>query len=341
MEYPIVKLDRTTGQEMLPLLVQRGLFSNFSNTPLKDDLLKAECVRLGVDNLTPEQKRIVLSAAGKYRSTNYVIRDFGNYQVGFSIGNLAVSELQSSLERVTLSSLGFRIAQIILAEVYTQRKLVDLIIPKEKILAYLGYTTKEKQIYRQIDDVMFSLMHLNYFIHEYRTNVSGKIKSKEWGWFVYDVKSDSKAYTLSVNKNFVGCIEAVLNSSKNEKPDLSRGYYRFPTAILPASRSYSTPALLLTNFLLLDSGNAKLNTEKIKVVAYNTEKFMDILRINYTRPREFKTALIKVLEEVKIIQKTKPSISELKNMKTATFMSTVLHIHLTKDIEALDAAIKK
>lgn len=339
-QFPIVKIDRTTGQEMLPLLMQKGIFSDFQNLPLRDEILKNECEKLGVEVLSDEQKRQALAAVGKYRSQQFIIRHYGNYQVGFGIANFSDETIIGALERVSLHRLGLRIAQIILSEVYEQRKTVDLVISKERILEYLGYSSYEKQIYKQIDDVIFSLIHLNYYLHEYRTDMSGRFKCKEWGWFVYAVKSDSKNYTLSVNPNFVGCIEAVMNNAKGVKRNLSRGYYSFPTALLPASKNYSAPALLLANFLLLDSGNSKLNTEKNKIVAYSVQRLMETMKIENKRKNEAKAAFIDALEEVTIINKTHPSLSELRKMKSAKISEQIVRIYLLSDIEKLDDSIK-
>jgi hypothetical protein len=339
-QFPIVKIDRTTGQEMLPLLIQKGIFSDFQNLPSKEDILNAEFARLGVESLTDEQKRQALALVGKYRSHNFIVRHYGNYQVGFGIANFSDENISSALGRVSLHKLGLRIAQIILAEVYAQRKTVDLVIPKERILRYLGYSSYEKQIYRQIDNVMFSLSNLNYYIHEYKTNTSGRVKCKEWGWFVYAVKADSKNYTLSVNHNFVGCIQAVINNEKGTNRDLSRGYYSFPTALLPASRDYSAPALLLANFLLLDSGNSKLNSGKSKIVAYSIGRLMETMKIENKRKNEAKDAFLDALEEVSIINKTQPSISELRRMKSPKFSEQIVRIYIPSDIEKLDDAIK-
>lgn len=339
-QFPIVKIDRTTGQEMLPLLIQKGIFSGYQDIPTKEEIIERECLRTGVSELSDNQKAQVLKAAGKYRTKNYIVRNYGNYQVGLSIANFSEDQLPYAMGRVSLNKLGLKLAQIILAEVYSQRKTVDIEISKERVLNYLGYSSYEKQIYQQIEDVLFSLTHLNYYIHEYRTNVLDKIRSKEWGWFVYAVKSDPKSYILSVNKSFVGCIEAVINNEKGIERDLSRGYYSFPTALLPASKNYSSAALLLANFLLLDSGNSKLNTGKNKIVAYKVQWLMDIMKIEYKRKNEAKEAFLNALEEVTIINKTQPSISELCKMKSAKFSEQTLHIYLPSDITKLDDSIK-
>ena len=80
----IVKLDRTTVQEYLPMLTHRGVFSNYDNLPKKDEILQKEKERLKVDQLTLEQERKVLSEVGRYKSKAYVIRDYGDYVIAFT-----------------------------------------------------------------------------------------------------------------------------------------------------------------------------------------------------------------------------------------------------------------
>lgn len=343
-KFPIVKIDRTTAQEMLPIFINKGIFSNYKALPTKEELLTKAKAELCVETLTKEQERSALQSEKMYRTTNYVVRNFGNYEVGFGLSflmnNQSDENLDNALGRVSLYKLGHRLASMILAEVYIQGKTTDLIISKEKILESLGYSSYEKQIYSQIDDVMFSLMTLNYFIHEYRTNVSDKIKSKELGWFIYAVKSDRKNYTLSVNKNFVGCIESVMNNDSEAERDFSRGYFTYPTSILPASKDYSTAAYLLSNFLIMDSGNAKLNNKKVKIVAYSIRRLLEVMKIEATRKDQANKAFLEALGEVKMINKTSPSIKELSGMKSSRILDQVIHIYLPSEIERLDSVIK-
>lgn len=342
--FPIVKIDRATGQEMLPLFLQKGIFSNYKALPTKEELLeKAKC-EMGIETFTKAQEHNILKSERVYRTKNYIVRNFGNYEVGFGLSflmnNYNDGQLDEALGRVSLYKLGHRLASIILAEVYIQGKTTDLVISKEKLLKYLGYSSNEKQIYKQIDDAMFSLMTLNYFIHEYKTNVSDKIKSKELGWFIYAVKSDHKNYTLSVNKNYVGCIESVINNEKGIERDFNRGYFTYPTSILPASKDYSTAAYLLSNFLIMDSGNAKLNDRNQKVVAYSVKHLIEVMKIERVSKTKLKKAFLDALEEVQIINKTSPTIKDLARMKSFSLLDQVVHIYLPKEVEHLDDSIK-
>jgi len=341
--FPIVKIDRLTSQEMLSLYLQKGIFSNYKALPTKEELLEKAKDDLGIAKLTEEQERSVLSEAKLYRTKNYVIRDYGTNTVGFGLGFLmhdTDEALDAALGRISLYKLGHRLASIILAEGYQQRKYVDVVISKERILEYLGYSPKEKQIYKQIDDVMFSLMALNYFVYEYRTKAFTKLKSRQLGYFIYDVRSEQKHYVLSVNPNFVGSIASVIQNDGTDVKDFNRGYYSYPTALLPATKNYSTPAYLLSNFLIMDSGNSKLNNGIDKIVAYSVPKFMEVMKIESTRANKSKKAFLDALMEVKFIKKTEPSIKELSAMKSSRIMEQVVHVYLPAGVERLDSSIK-
>jgi hypothetical protein len=343
-QFPIIKIDRTTGQEMLPLFMNKGIFAKYKELPTKEDLLLKGKAELGKDSLTDEEEREILGSAAYYRTKNYIVRDYKKYVIGFGLNgflNESNEALDNALGRISLYRLGHKIVTIILAEIYRQRKFIDLEISKERILEYLGYSTKDKQIYKQIDDVMFSLMTLNYFIYEYKTKVFKKLRTRELGYFIYKVKTDHKKYTVSVNENFVGCIIDILTNDPSNKKDFSRGYYDYPTALLPASKDYSNPAYLLANFLIIDSGNAKLNNSQKKVVAYSVQHLLAVMKIESKRPSEIKKALLGALGEVKaLISSTSPSIKELSSMKPSRFMEQTIHFSMPRDIERLDESLK-
>jgi hypothetical protein len=342
-KYPIIKVDRTTIKEILPLLMQRGLFSDYKALPTKEELLENAKLQSGTESLTKEKEREVLSLAKKYRTKNYIHHDYGKYVIGFSLGFLANDTdeaLSQALGRISLYKLGHKLAMIIFSEVYEQRKSVNIVITKERILELLGYTSYEKQIYKQIDDVMFSLMTLNYYIHEYKTKSFTQLKSRQLGYFVYDVKADAKSYTLSVNPNYVGCITDVFNNDPDAVRNLKRGYVGYPTSLIPASKNFTTAAYMLSTFLIAESGNATLNYRDNKVIAYSVKNLLEVMKIESGRFSEAKRQLISALTEVKIINKTSPSIKELSAMKPALFMQQTIHIELPKDVEKLDSIIK-
>jgi hypothetical protein len=279
--YPIVKIDRTTVTEVLPIFINKGIFSNYDDLPERADLLTNLKDDLGVDTLTTQQEREYLTQIGEYRTDEYIVKDYGNYVIGFTLkafhGNIL-----DSLKRVRLNKLGHKLAMLILSEVYYQRKYEGLIIPKQKIVEYLGYSSGDKHIYRDISDVMYSLRWLDYQIKEY--NTSNKIMEGDiaTGNFIYNLIEDAKSYTLWVNSFFVGSVAYVLSNDRAALPydAFKRGYFDYPTYLLPLSKDYSQGAYLLSNFLLAEKGNSKLNTDDHKVIAYKIPKYMEVMKLH-------------------------------------------------------------
>ena len=71
--YPIVKIDRTTITEILPIFINKGIFSNYEDLPERADLLNKHKETLGVSELTKEQERECLSQVGEYKTNKYVV----------------------------------------------------------------------------------------------------------------------------------------------------------------------------------------------------------------------------------------------------------------------------
>jgi hypothetical protein len=296
-------------------------------------------------------ERQALAEAGEYRTKRFVFKDYGNYAIGFDIkmyaeylneaeayvkDQLDPLKIEDALREIHLYKLGHKISMIILSEAYKQRKYEERTITKQAIIEYLGYDAESKQIYQDIDEAMFSLRWLNYIVYQYKTKSTMGKKSKAMGNFIYHMQGDSKSYTVWINKVFLGCIAHVLSdetarlSEDDKRNAFSRGYYNYDTSMLPMTKDYSTPAYLLTHFLILDSGNSKLNGEDFKVVAYAAKRFMDEARIQFKQPYERKNELIKAIEEVGIIEKIEPSIEELKSIKPGAFEETAMRVFIKK-----------
>jgi len=339
--YPIVKIDRTTITEILPIFINKGIFSNYDDLPERADLLNKYREELGVPVLTKEQERECLSKVGEYKTNKYVVRDYGSYLIAFTL-NAYNGNLSDDLLRVRLNERGHKIAMLILSEVYYQRKWEGLVIPKQKIVEYLGYSSDNKHVYRDISDIMFSLRWLDYKIIEYKTKLKVREGRKTTGNFIYNLSEDSKSYTLWINKLFVGSIAYVLTNDRKKLPDnaFSRGYFDYPTALLPLSKDYSIGAYMLTNFLMAEKGNAKLNTKEHKVVAYRIPKLMEIMKLNYSRYDKNYQAFLNALEETQIIDRVYPELNTLKDLKTSRIQDQVVHLYVKKDIELLDSEIK-
>jgi len=232
---------------------------------------------------------------------------------------------------------------IILSEVYHQRKWEGLVIPKQRIVEYLSYSTSDKHIYRDVSDVMFSLRWLDYQIIEYKNTLSVKKKSKTTGNFIYNLIEDSKSYTLWINSFFVGSVAYVLTQDKKSMPSdgLKRGYFSYPTTLLPLSKNYSQGAYLLMNFLMAEKGNSKLNTQDHKVIAYKIPKLMEVMKLNYTRDDRNYQTFLRDLGHCKVIDRIDPSLGTLKQLKPSKIKDQVVRIYVKKDIKQLDDEIKK
>ena len=356
MKNSLVKIDRTTAQEWLPMLINKGLFNRFNDLPTRQEILDNAKRELGVEKLTPSQERQALAAVGEYKTSNWVVRDYGSYSIGFDIkmhyeslldaekkfedeltmDRYEREQIEQTLARIRLYKLGHRLAMVILSEAYRQRKYEELTITKQTILSYLGYNAEEKHIYQDIDDAMFSLRWLNYVVHEYKNKAADKLKSLQTGNFIYNLRQDSKSYTVWINKAFLGCIEHVLQketenlSTDEKKLVFSRGYFTYDTKLLSMTRNYSTTAYLLAHFLVLDSGNNKLNYDECKVVAYKASRFMAEAKIANVRPGKRKNDLIRALQEVDIIAQITPDLSELKKIKPSMFDDTPIRVHIKK-----------
>jgi hypothetical protein len=244
--------------------------------------------------------------------------------------------LERALRQVHLYKLAHKIAMIILSEAYRQRKYEELTIDKQTILSYLGYSPDDKQMYNEIEEAMFSLRWLNYVIYNYKTRTGMGLKGRTMGNFIYNMNIDKKSYTLWINKVFLGCIEHVLREETNEFTDsekklaFQRGYFTYPTALLSMTRDYSTMGYLLAHFIVLDSGNSKLNDDEYKVVAYKASRFMKEANITNVRPGKRKSDLIKSLLEIDIIEKIEPNLDELRKIKPAMIDDTAMRVYIKK-----------
>lgn len=372
-QFPIVKIDRVTEQDLLPILLTKSIFTNYSDLPKKEDIIKQECIRLNKEELDYEETRAVLTKAGEYRIGIYVARDYGTHVIGFSCelyldyikareDNLGdklkqpylypemVERVERGLESVRLYRLAWRIAHIVLAEVYIQRKLRGLVIPKEQMLRYLGYTPDEKHIYQRIEQALDGLRFCSYRIWGYtftpgykkRTNRPGP---GSVGEFVYNVSTTPKDYILSVNENYVGCVYHLLldnKAPKKERKELfRRGYFDWQTRIYKLTKDGPLSVELLSVFFIKEKGNPQLRRPKMKVIAHTMERLTKEAHITHKRPRQRYHQLIETLEKVEIIKKIEPPIDELKQLRPAMGLKTVVHIHMPSSAKELDKLIEE
>lgn len=370
--YPIVKIDRATEQDLLPLLLNKDIFTNYTSLPTKEEILNRERIRLNKEELDFEEGRAALTKAKEYRQGSYVTRDYGKYVIGFSCQlyldyikehedkledaqkqpNLypeVIQEIQQGLESVRLYKLAHRLAHIILAEVYRQKRVEGLVISKERILRLLGFAPNEKQIYQHIEQALKSLLVCNYKIWGYtftpgykkRTN---KPSSREVGWFLWRLKITPKDYILNVSNIYVGCVRQLLLEDKTpkklRKKTFARGYYSWPPRLYTLTKNEPVSVELLSIFFISERGNSKLKRPGIKVIAHKAEGLIKKALITHSRPRQRYHQLIDTLEKVEIMEKIEPSIDELKQLKPAKGLKTVIYVHVLSSAKELDGKIE-
>ena len=191
---------------------------------------------------------------------------------------------------------------------------------------------------------MFSLSWLDYQKYEYKTKNPLSKNRKSFGNFIYNVEEDAKSFKVWVNKMFFGCVEHLITDEKHDKDERSelfeRGYVKYPTSLIPLTKDYSGAAYMLVNFLVTDSGNAKLKEGNLKVVAYKGSKLIEEARINYSRKRDEVEELLASLSEIELIEKLEPSLEELKKMKPNGVYDTVIKIFIKKSAQGINDEIK-
>lgn len=349
----IVKLDRTTVQEFLPLLTQRGIFSKYDNLPKGEDILAKEKKRLGIDQLTLEQERLVLTKTGKYRSNAYVFRDYGDYVIAFSaklyLENLMKTEeelkdevmlkkygekrIAKALERINTYKLAHKLAIIILGEVYIQNKHEQLVIPKQRLIELLGYKTTDKSIYNHVKEAINSLRWLDYIVYKYKTR---KVLKKDYtttGNFIYNFSDKPTEYEFWVNPLFVGCaIHMAQDGSKLSEEEhkrlFARGYLEYPLSHIAESKVVSNAAYYLGHYLLTQNGNTQLNTIDHRIITVSVENLYRVAGISHSRPDVRVNTLLNAMEEIAHIQHIEPPIEDLRQKKSKRVEEMTLHIYL-------------
>jgi len=370
IKYPIVKIDRTTEQDLFPLLLHKDIFKNYSSLPTRETLLEAEQKRLNKTVLNFDDERAALAKAGEYRWGNVVVRDYGDHAIGFScqlyldyiqqaenILKEAQKEpylydednkkIEGGLKQVSLYRMAHRLAHLTLAEVYSQKKAKGLTIQKKDAVKLLGHTTEEKQVYQDIKESYKNLMFCSFqrwnFSYTGTQKKQERVRDHTIGTFIYNLREDAKSYTLDVNEKFVGCaynlIQDTLTPKKKRGEIFSRGYFDFPTRILSLTRHYPLAGELLANFLISEKGNAKLNTPDTKIIAHRGKRYAQAANLTHNRKNVRYRELLETLEKVEIIEKIEPPIEELKRIKPAKGLETIIYVHVKSSIEELDNLI--
>ena len=377
IDLPIVRIDRATGQDLLPVFMERGIFSNFSELRNKEDILEEARINSGKGKLTPIEEREVLAVEQEYREGHYVVRDYKDHAIGFAANmfvehlmneekrftddqkncmdsreelgeerfNKYSDEITRKLSEIKLYKIAHRLAFAILAEVYQQKSLT-ITVAKTRLISLLGYTVEEHGIYRDIWNALDSLRWLEYKFFRFsldKRKKTNKPSSEAVGWFVYNIVNNASTYTLSVNPVFVGCVHSLFAGKLPEedlKNTFERGYYKWPSSILPLTKDYSTPAYLLTQFLIREVGNKKLAEPGFKVVSFTIDRFIKEAKISFSQFSKAMSAMVKAFQEVEIINRTDPSLEDLSKIKPANAREMQLRVWIQTPEEVLDEHIK-
>lgn len=361
MNYPIVKIDRITLHELLPLVMQEGLFNDYKSLKSQEEILESHKNQLGVENLKDEEIRKVLTKEKIYKKGNYIIRNYGSYVIGFNIkdyfdsinknlDSVSEEEIESILKKLRLNQLAYKLMIIILSEAYLQSKFEDLVISKAEIFDYLGKSSNSKYLYEDISNTITSLRWLNYQKYNYKTKNPLADEKSAIGTFLTNYIETKKEFHFWINPNFLGSVLHLITKMKNSpyKKYLKRGYISFPTIAIRYMKYISSYENMLFNFLICDSGNPKLNSKMYKVVAYKPMKLIEELGIKNSRPDMAIRKLIETLKNSILVSKTEPTIEELEKTKPDSLKNKVIRIYtlisavsLGKKIESLLKILSK
>lgn len=357
----IVLIDRYTSQTLLKPFLTKNIFSGYTELKTRDEILKEELKKRHKEKFEIEEIREILSKIKEYKYNGYYIKDYKDYVIGFSariyidyikkteqnfIKEVSQTnekhekkEIEEVLKNLKLYKLAHKLAYVILGEVSIQKKYRNLEISKKRILELLGYTTKEKQIYQDIKEAIFSLRWLEFIMWDY-TKTNKRAKKRDYargitvGNFLNTLTEIEHNYIIDVNEKFVGCIQYIIeNDAKNKKDKLN--YFYYPLNNLLATKNYSDSAYFLNDFLIRESGNIKLNTDEYKIISYKAEKYIEEANIKYNHKTKKVRLFIKTLKELDIIEKIEPTINNLEKLKPKEILQTTLRIYIEKDMKKL------
>lgn len=361
-----VLIDRYTSQTLLKPFLVKGLFKGYTELQTRDEILETEKKERNIDKFQIEDIREILFEAGEYKYNGYYIRDFKEFVIGFSariyIDYLKEKEdslkeevkllkieseeklITETLRKLHLYKLAHKLAIAILGEISIQRKFKNLKISKEYLITTLGYNVSEKQIYQDIKESIFSLRWLEFVIWDY-AKINKKAKKRNYansitvGSFLNTLTEKEHHYIFDINEKFVGCLQYIIEKDAKENKD-KLNYFHYPLSNLSATKNYSNSAYFLTDFLLRESGNIKLNTQKYKIISYKIEKYITEANITNKHNTQKYRTFLNALSEIDIIEKIEPSINNLKKIKPKKAFQTNLKIYIERDVKILAQKIQ-
>ncbi len=365
-EFPIAKIDRTTSDELLPLFLTKGIFSNFNKIPHIQDLADEEAKKIK-RKLTAKERKDLEVKTKEYKKDGYVWKEFPQYAIGFSYmqfteylekveseyqekkGEAELKpflfpdmkrEIEEVLRKVRLYKKGQSLTYGILGEAFLQKKFFEVELLKKNAVYYIGKTPQQKAAYQQVKEILNSLRWLSYkVIGREGAKIKGAI-----GNFIFNIEEKGNEYILDINPKYVGCIkyfieDKELHTKQKRKELFNRGYFNFPMKALVISGDYSIATEEFRNYLLREKGNKHLNTKKYKVISQKVKVYIGKAHLGYKqRSKNYKVFLNEILPTLirdKFISKIEPSLNKLKALppKRAYESNLKLYIPHIKELE--------
>lgn len=327
--FPIAKVDYTTARELLPMLLGSQPFSTFDAAPDLQAMIAEAEQKMG-RRLSDEERRALAARLEFYRTGDYLVRHFGRYAMGLS--------LKSPVGRVIMHKLGAIVACAVLAEVYFQKRTTEITISKQKLLAYLGYSTREKQAYQDLRETLNALRWLEYKLWF----PSDHFQEGMVGNFIYNLAETRKQYVLDVNEKFVGCVAHLFDSthhtSKERKRLFGRGFFELLTKTLPLSRRYPAHGRALLLYVLREQGNQHHNTLSHKVIVQRIASLVEDAGPRRSRSNASYHPLIQALELLvrdHVIDRIEPGLETLKHLPPREGLRQQIRLYVLKP-KALD-----
>lgn len=368
---PPAKIDRATSEELLPLFLTKGIFSNFNKIPNIQDLATQEAKKIG-RKLTAKEKRDLEIKTKEYKKDGYVWREFPQYAIGFSYMQFEEyleeierkyqekkreaetkpflfpdmkKEIEEVLKKVRLYKKGQSLAYGILGEVFLQKRFWEVGLTKERAVYYIGKNPRQKEAYQQVKEILNSLRWLSYKIVGRK---GAKIKGAV-GNFVFNIEEKGREYVLDINPKYVGCIthfaeDKKLHTKQERKELFNRGYFNFPTKALAIAGDYSAATEEFRNYILRETGNKHLNTKQHKVISRKIKIYINKAYLRHSRKRRNYQAFIKevlpTLMRDKFITKLDPPLNKLRTLSPKKAYETNLRLYIPY-IEDLDRNLRE
>lgn len=369
---PLVKIDRITSEKFLPAFLTKNMFSGFDKIPFLKTLIEKEEKKLGRE-LSDKELTLLEKKTGEFKTGGCVWRVFSDYMIGFNFKHfidylngkekeyerkirekhkgkkliyplMKYFSLEEILDDIRICKQGINLCYAILGEAYLQKNFEEVVIPKERMVYYLGKNPDNFKRYHEIKRILSELRWLQVELISMDTDLAGE------GNFLSYVIHTSKSYILGISPLYIGCIVHFFSGEKGERRKgerqelFERGYFTFAPKALLIGGNYSTSQLEFRNYLLREAGNTKLNTRNYKVLSQKIDYYIYKARLRHVRRNrnyhEFIDKVLPILIRDKFIAKLLPPLEELRKIKPKKGGDTNLKIYMPK-IEELDKRLDR